>query len=533
MEFDDELQTILSEQRRELTVAEEMESDLDFAFQLQMQEAMNASFALHPSPSSSSPPHFHPLDGDVSNSTVSRLLGEEIARFEQECRDRELVEAEMKRMRETIDQYVHDQAFARDMLRIPEEEWERTGEHFHRPLGEGSSSSSAGGESFRVYFQGLVNEELVGDVRKMLAGIGVAICDARDNLIFKLKKPLVGGEFSDETLQFRALIEGLNTAVMLGLKRVTVICDDNLLYQHVTGKGIPKQGEVATLVDQVTLLQRKFSHCSPSLVAQNNITFAFKLARDAIVSQISQPAEIFGGKNVKETCAICLEDIDIGHMFLVDGCMHHYCLSCMKQHAHVKLLQGMLPKCPHEGCNSELKIESCKKFLTPELLIIMNQHMKEASIPAAHKIYCPHPRCSALMSIIEVLGSVRNANVGVERSGAAKCTECHGLFCINCKVPWHINMTCLNYKRLNPYPCAEDAKLKSLATRNLWRQCVKCNHMVELAEGCYHIYCRCGHEFCYTCGAEWKNKKATCACPIWDERNIIYDQNNGHQQRRA
>jgi hypothetical protein len=33
--------------------------------------------------------------------------------------------------------------------------------------------------------------------------------------------------------------------------------------------------------------------------------------------------------------------------------------------------------------------------------------------------------------------------------------------------------------------------------------------------------CRCGYEFCYTCGKEWKEKKATCACPLWDENNII------------
>ena len=36
--------------------------------------------------------------------------------------------------------------------------------------------------------------------------------------------------------------------------------------------------------------------------------------------------------------------------------------------------------------------------------------------------------------------------------------------------------------------------------------------------------CRCGYEFCYTCGSEWKEKKATCTCPLWEERNIIrYD----------
>ncbi|KAL6967336.1 hypothetical protein U1Q18_033144 [Sarracenia purpurea var. burkii] len=31
----------------------------------------------------------------------------------------------------------------------------------------------------------------------------------------------------------------------------------------------------------------------------------------------------------------------------------------------------------------------------------------------------------------------------------------------------------------------------------------------------------CGYQFCYICGAEWKNKKATCACPLWDERRIF------------
>lgn len=35
--------------------------------------------------------------------------------------------------------------------------------------------------------------------------------------------------------------------------------------------------------------------------------------------------------------------------------------------------------------------------------------------------------------------------------------------------------------------------------------------------------CRCGNEFCYTCGAEWKKKKATCSCPLWDEENILED----------
>lgn len=223
-------------------------------------------------------------------------------------------------------------------------------------------------------------------------------------------------------------------------------------------------------------------------MGRNDVKFAFKLAREAIVSQINKPAESSGTKI--ESCVICLEDTDVGLIFSVDGCMHRYCFSCMKQHVEVKLLHGMVPKCPHEGCSSELIIDSCKKFLTPKLIEIMSQRLTEAAIPVTEKIYCPYPKCSALMSRSEVLEYSKTIFTNADKSGVRKCIKCHGLFCVNCKVPWHNSMTCVEYKRNNPDPHAEDVKLKTLAARNLWRQCVKCNHMIELVAGCYHMTCR-------------------------------------------
>ncbi|KAA8550435.1 hypothetical protein F0562_002119 [Nyssa sinensis] len=439
-----------------------VESDLDFAFQLQVQEAMNASASLQPSSSlsSSSTPQFNLHDDNVSEVGYAHLLAEEIARFEQESSDRELVEAEVKKMRYDLDLRIHDEIFARDVLRVSDVEWNNTGDYFQRPYGEGSSTAAAtaaNAGTFRLYFKGLVSEETVGGLKTTLAGIGVAICDLRDDLVFELRKPLVGCETSSEVAEVKALIEGLNTALTLGLNRVTICCDNNSVYQCVTGKGQQRQGKVATLLDQVTLLQRKFTYCNPSFVAQNDFKFAFKLATDAIVSQVNWTAESDRGKNVIDTCVICLEDTDVARMFSVDGCLHHYCFSCMKQHVEMKLLQGMLPKCPHEGCQSMLKIESCKKFLTSELYDIMCRRIKEASIPASERVYCPYPRCSALMSKNEVLVNA-NAFAGPQQAGARICTKCHGLFCLNCMVPWHSNMTCHDYKMFNPYPCAEDCK---------------------------------------------------------------------------
>ncbi|XVE59770.1 hypothetical protein DITRI_Ditri05aG0073800 [Diplodiscus trichospermus] len=535
----DDFTSLLSQQHDELMAAHSLESDLDFAFHLQLQEALSASLSLHTS--QPPPPPSLPSQPPLQNDTVFSLTSQELSKFQQESLDHERCVLETLNLKEDLKRRVHDEKFARQIARLPEELWDEQGDLFERPFGEGCSkqlrleetdSENDGVDDvsddddeceFRIYFKGLISEEKVRNEKSNYAGIGVAICDFRDNLMLEIKKPLIGVGLNKQAAELKALIEGLGAALSLELNRVEYFCDYYPVYQFVTRRWPPKQKKISMLVNQVLLLQKKFTQCSPKLVARNDIKYAFKFAREAIVSQVTRPLEQNHGKTVKETCVICLEDTDSGCMFSVDGCMHRYCFSCMKQHVEVKLLHGMVPRCPHEGCKSELIVDSCRKFLTPKMIETLKQRMKEASIPVTEKVYCPYPRCSALMSRTEVSEYAKDALVGAERSGVRKCLKCHGLFCINCKVPWHSNMTCQDYKRKNPHPPAEDLKLKSLATMNLWRQCVKCNHMIELSEGCYHMTCRCGYEFCYNCGAEWKNKKATCSCPLWEEDRIWHE----------
>ncbi|XP_019194897.1 PREDICTED: uncharacterized protein LOC109188733 [Ipomoea nil] len=520
----DDLQALAAAQRRELLAAEAMESDFEFAFHLQLQEALNASLSLQPSTSTdppATPPGHKPsssaaaADGESLSYTAAQ--SQELLKFQQELDDQKLSVTEFKKIRDDLHRRIHDQKFAEEIMRIPEDEWEDWGGDFERPFGEGSSKS-VNAEVFRVYFKGLI--EKCG-TKHVLGGIGVAICNSSDQLLFELSKPLLGSEFNRHCVEFKALIEGLNAAISLELKRVVFYCDYRPIYRFVTGHWSPKQRKVAALVNQVNALRGKFVVCNPSFVARNEIKYVFKSAREALDSQVKKQAESTASRVVHETCVICLEDVEAVEIFSVDGCMHRYCISCMKQHIEVKLLHGVVPVCPHEGCNSELRIDSCKKILTPKLINILYQRIKEASIPDGEKVYCPYPKCSELMSKDEVWEYSRRAVVGsILINGARMCTKCKNQFCINCKVPWHDNMSCNEYKRSHPSP-PEDVKLKSLAAKNLWRQCVKCNHMIELAAGCYHMTCRCGYEFCYTCGAEWKEKKPTCTCPLWDEDYII------------
>ncbi|CAA7032893.1 unnamed protein product [Microthlaspi erraticum] len=134
-----------------------------------------------------------------------------------------------------------------------------------------------------------------------------------------------------------------------------------------------------------------------------------------------------------------------------------------------------------------------------------NKKVREDSIPAAERVYCPYPNCSMLMSKTEL-----SSSAGSDQSSVRECVKCNGLFCMDCKVPSHTDLSCADYKKLHPDTLVDDMKLKSLAEDKKWRLCVKCRNMIELSHGCNHMTCRCGYEFCYKCGTEWNKNKQSC-----------------------
>lgn len=225
-----------------------MDSDMDFAFQLQLLEAINASLSLHHSASSSSTLPA-PLPPPVSNNDVSGTLlpgvqREELQKFDQESKDRLFSQAEFRKMRDNLHRRLHDQKLAEDIQRIPEDEWEEYGDNYERPYGkeeEGSSKSSITNEIFRVYFKGMVEKKVAEGknekgslLTKVFAGIGVAITDSRDQLIVEIRKPLSADGMSKRIIGIKALIEGLNTALVFDLPRVALYCDYFTIFQFVS-----------------------------------------------------------------------------------------------------------------------------------------------------------------------------------------------------------------------------------------------------------------------------------------------------------
>jgi hypothetical protein len=65
-----------------------------------------------------------------------------------------------------------------------------------------------------------------------------------------------------------------------------------------------------------------------------------------------------------------------------------------------------------------------------------------------------------------------------------------------------------------------------VAREHQWKRCpaAGCGHMVERTEGCNHMRCRCGCDFCYACGSRYSSSVPTpdnvhgtpgCRCPLF------------------
>jgi E3 ubiquitin-protein ligase RNF144 len=87
------------------------------------------------------------------------------------------------------------------------------------------------------------------------------------------------------------------------------------------------------------------------------------------------------------------------------------------------------------------------------------------------------------------------------------------LFCKACKVPFHNGYTCTEYKALSyGGDAAHDQAVSQLAAKNKWRPCPQCSAVVERTDGCKHMRCPCGVQFCYACGAKWARSNCSKNC---------------------
>lgn len=203
-----------------------------------------------------------------------------------------------------------------------------------------------------------------------------------------------------------------------------------------------------------------------------------------------------GDVDVTFMCDICVDEKPKATLFCIKGCTHSYCSECMAKYIASKLQDNITSiHCPVSGCNGRLEPEYCRSILPVQVFDRWGDALCEALLLASEKFYCPYKDCSSLL-----VDDRRGSDEAITHS---ECPECRRLFCAKCRVPWHSDISCDEFQKLNKDERErEDILLMKLANSKKWKRCPKCKMYVERISGCLFMRCRCNYTFCYNCGAQ-------------------------------
>ncbi|KAI3985261.1 hypothetical protein MKX01_039506 [Papaver californicum] len=193
-------------------------------------------------------------------------------------------------------------------------------------------------------------------------------------------------------------------------------------------------------------------------------------------------------------CEICMEAKPKSETRnSTNKCSHIYCSECITKHIAAKIHVNIIQiTCPEFNCKKTLELHLCKDIVPEQVFDRWDKALCESLILPSQKIYCPFKDCSVMLV---------NDDDGVIIRGT-ECPYCRRLFCAQCKVPWHFDLDCNDYEEMKSGG-KEDMLLINLAESKSWKRCPSCRFYVERRDGCPHITCRCGSQFCYACGGRW------------------------------
>ena len=206
-------------------------------------------------------------------------------------------------------------------------------------------------------------------------------------------------------------------------------------------------------------------------------------------------------------CDVCFEPNQYGFEL---ACDHRNCKKCMT--SLLKCALGDVSLLPLRCC--ELPIDMHVATICLDNENAEKIQAKAIEKQAKNKMYCPDCSCFINLDYVDAC-----------EGSQLICPQCAIELCAVCKSKGHDGITCDENRA--SLPENQDELTLSLIRSKDWKKCPSCGHVIELSQGCNHMTCPCGTEFCYRCGSLWgKNKfgESSCTtgkCANWDEEMLL------------
>lgn len=250
----------------------------------------------------------------------------------------------------------------------------------------------------------------------------------------------------------------------------------------------------------------------------------------AAIAAAAAAAEVSKSSTLDEVlllCKICFEEYSCGEMSAAASCGHRFCQDCWRGYISASINKGpgcLTLRCPDPSCAAAVRTDMVELLVSEEDMNKYSRYLLRSYVEDNKKIkWCPGPNCEFAVSFLR---------------GGASCEvvcQCTHAFCWNCGEEPH-----------RPVDCETVAKwaLKNKAEANdtMWmlvnsKPCPKCKWPIEKDQGCMHMTCRCGYQFCWLCLVDWtahgKKTGGFYACNMYEtaREKAEFDEEEMHRSK--
>ena len=203
---------------------------------------------------------------------------------------------------------------------------------------------------------------------------------------------------------------------------------------------------------------------------------------------------------MQRTCIVCyIEETDfITNSTQRKCCKEFVCQECISTiiHTNIENEGQTFISCPNPSCDGAIEKDEILSHITGKTKEKFDRLRTEAEGSNTKKA-CPN--CSYLTEhqLPKRFRKYKEENVQIT------CEKCNYVWCFACHAPWHINLSCKEFKKGN-----KDFKkwTSGRSTRGIanCQKCPLCRVYIQRSTGCDHMTCnRCDTHFCYKCGGRF------------------------------
>ena len=231
-------------------------------------------------------------------------------------------------------------------------------------------------------------------------------------------------------------------------------------------------------------------------------------------------------------CGVCLLDFEnvADETIAMDSCGHRFCNTCWTGHvaAAVSEKQKLLTLCCLSAECTECVAAPAMELFGAAAATALGE--TEAKLRARYEewvcadwvqrarflAWCRNPRCDLTLHYTL---SERQILSNPSETGEVSCL-CATRMCWLCKDEGHTPCTCGDVKEWRELGSSENAEQR---LRARCKQCPQCGHgaYIDDKKYCNHITCVCGHDWCWMCGAPWREHGGNFyACNRWQAGGV-------------